>query len=80
MITSSDNPWVSRIEDDDISEIAQKLISSSYFKEDEQWLLIYNTQLYRERLRYLKQHFPSDTLHTLAIKSCPLISILKIAV
>lgn len=76
----NNNPWLSRIEDSEISQIAQRLIATEQFHDADQWLLVYNTKLFRQRLRYLKQQFPADTLHTLAIKSCPLMAILKIAV
>jgi len=74
------NPWTSRVGNAEISTTAKQLIKNNHFQADDQWLLVYNTDLYRQRLRYLKSHFPADSLHTLAIKSCPLISILKIAV
>jgi len=76
----NNNPWLRRISDADISLMSQKLIKSNLFNRHDNWVLVYNIQLYRERLRYLKQQFPSDTLHTLAIKACPLMAILKIAV
>jgi diaminopimelate decarboxylase len=80
MSKAINNPWLSRIDDSEISQMTKQLIKSEQFNDHDQWVLVYNTKLLRDRLRYLKEHFPSDTLHTLAIKSCPLVSILKIAV
>lgn len=74
------NPWTHRINNQEISLTTKQLLNSPHFTEKEQWVLVYNTALYRQRLQYLKNSFPTNTLHTVAIKACPLVSILKIAV
>ncbi len=79
MTLPAKNPWLHRIDDAEISYMTQQLIASNHLNPDTPWLVVYNTRLLRQRLRYLKHHFPSDSIHTLAIKACPLIAVLQIA-
>lgn len=72
--------WRQRIEDDLIQNVFTEMLKKQYFTDEENWVLVYDLDLYLERLEYLRGVFSKDTIHTLAIKSCPLVSILKEAV
>lgn len=76
----SDQSGLQRIGDVSISQHVQNLLHNDIFTKNDNWCVIYDLSLLEARFESLIKTFPADTLHTLAIKACPLISILKIAV
>ncbi len=77
---SKSSVWESRIDDQTIASVLKRLLETKKISKNHTWLVVYDLNLYRDRLNYLKSSFGRNALHTLAIKSCPLISILKEAV
>ena len=66
-----------RISEKEISSIYKKALKSrGILKKDDTALIFYDLDFLEERLKELKENFPEDTLHAIAIKANPLQAIL----
>lgn len=73
--------WLERSADrQDITQSLQTLLRSGRLNEGEPALMVHDLAKMRSRFRRLQQSFPSTTLHTLAVKANPLLSVLREAV
>lgn len=61
-----------------ISSAFKKALDAGLVRQDDSALIFYDLSFLNERLRYLKSCFPNGTLHGLAVKACPLASIMKL--
>ncbi|MFW5645266.1 MAG: diaminopimelate decarboxylase, partial [Bacteroidota bacterium] len=67
-----------RISEKEISRIYKKALQThGILKKDDTALIFYDFDFLEERLKELKENFPEDTLHAIAIKANPLQSILS---
>ncbi len=67
-----------RISEKEISRIYKKALKTrGILKKDDTALIFYDFDFLEERLKELKENFPEDTLHAIAIKANPLQSILS---
>ena len=67
-----------RISEKDISKTFQKAIKSEgLVKRNDSAIIFYDLDFLSERVNFLKQLFPEDTLHAIAVKANPLIRILE---
>ena len=68
-----------RISPEIMETVFQNALSSDLISTDDTAIIFYDLSKIKSRLTELKESFPEQTIHTIAIKANPLIKILKIA-
>ena len=68
--------WAERISVQQISEVLQKVILKDEYN-TERALIFHNLEAMYDRFSLLMEHFPSNTLHAIAIKANPVLKILN---
>ena len=68
-----------RIERNELSKVFKEVLSSNnYLNEDDTAVIFYDLDYLESRVKFVKQIFPQNTIHAIAIKANPLIEILKL--
>ncbi|MCO6441761.1 MAG: hypothetical protein J5I81_11875 [Nitrococcus mobilis] len=70
---------MSRLTPSHISSVLQHAVNSDLINDSNPWAIFHNLDMFRENLRLVRDSFPSNSLHTLAIKANPLLELLRIA-
>lgn len=63
-----------------ITNVLRYAVNANLIDDLNPWVIFHNLDMFRERLRLIRDVFPENSLHTLAIKANPLVRLLKIAV
>lgn len=63
-----------------VTDVLQYAMNAGLIDDLNPWAVFHNLDLFRERLRLIREVFPTNSLHTLAIKANPLLGLLRIAV
>ncbi len=68
-----------KISNSEVSEVFKKaLAQSALLKKNDTSAIFYDLSYLEERISDLKNHFPPNTLHTVAVKANPLVKILRL--
>ena len=71
---------MNRLSSSHITSVLQDAVDGGLITDTDPWIIFHNLDMFREKLRVIRKVFPSNSLHTLAIKSNPLLRLLRIAV
>nr|WP_281720800.1 diaminopimelate decarboxylase [Nitrosomonas nitrosa] len=71
---------MTRLSPKHIEEVLKQAVNAKLISDQNPWIVFHNLDLYREKLRLIREAFPANSLHTLAIKANPLLELLRIAV
>lgn len=69
-----------RLSPQHITDVLQHAVNASLIDDENPWIVFHNLDLFREKLRLIRDVFPANSLHTLAIKANSLLELLRIAV